>query len=367
MVEQATSYQTTPPAFPQVAVPGAGVISLATLDEVRDARHAGRASADHLDQQATELEELAEDWMAHAGALLVRRRHWADAPQELAPQLLEAERLVARISTLDERAASQERTGEAPATGRSVVARLLGWGGVIVRMQRAAAVARLRRTLLSIAHAVAASPALAVPELEPRLEYATELDARAAGLRGALDSVAPRLVALDVEIQVREEAERKMGIDALLLAARFHTGGLAEVPSPIELDAGEVAHLAVDAALARMPAGSRHEPSGSGSDVSTAHTGLLSWVGNLRNHPAPGHGMSRIDIGALVLTSRRLLFVGSTEAVAISLDLVIDVDVFTDGLAVLQLGRESPDLFLVTAPRPVVLYLNYALSAAQCG
>jgi len=203
-----------------------------------------------------------------------------------------------------------------------------------------------------------------VLDVEPLLDHAVELRARAEGIRATAASVASRLVALEQEIALRAEAERRLGVDALHLAAYARAHGLPAVPCPFELEPGEVAHLVLEARLARMPAGSRQPRGHPNSGVAVSHTGIRQWVGRLRNDPAPRAGASGVDTGCLVVSSLRLLFVGRTESVAISLAGVVDVDVFTDGIAVFRLGREAPDLFLLTGPRLVVLYLNWALSAA---
>jgi hypothetical protein len=79
------------------------MVSLPTLDELRDARNTAQANANHLALQAVELDRQAEDRFADAGALLVPRRAWWQVPAELSPWLAEAERLVARILLLDQR------------------------------------------------------------------------------------------------------------------------------------------------------------------------------------------------------------------------------------------------------------------------
>src|SRR5262249_37210349 len=92
-----------PPAFPHVPVSGVGLVSLAILDELRDARETEQANAHHLARQAAELDTQAEDRLADAGAVMVPRRAWWRVPAGPSPPPVEAERLVLRVLALDER------------------------------------------------------------------------------------------------------------------------------------------------------------------------------------------------------------------------------------------------------------------------
>ncbi len=341
------------------------MVSLATPDELRDAPSAEQANADQLAWQAAQLNRQAEDRFAEAGALMVPRRAWWQVPAELSPLLAEAERLVARILLLDERIADLERAPQPDV--RHGISKIRGWvSKCAAQNDRVRAATQLRRTLVMIAR-TGARAGVAVPDVEPVLEQATELQARAEGLRAALAATSSRLSALESEIRLREVADRQMGFDSLYLGAHFQMHGLPAIQSPLKLEAGEVAYLATDAALARMPTGTQHARSGSGSGVSVTYTGIRHWIGTVRNHSAPLRALRPIDTGTLVVSSLRLAFIGSTQSVAISLDAVVDVDVYTDAIALSRLGREVPDFFLVTAPRQVAFYLNWAMSTGMVG
>lgn len=355
MITHAKAWQGDPPAFRQVDIQTVGTVSLATLDEVREAKRAEQAKGDHLTARAAELEEHAEDRLAEAGALLVPRRAWWEAPAELSSTLSEAERLVAHISRLDERIALMSQ----PEGG--LVSRIIEWWRHALGWDRARAAMRLRRALVMIARAGAAA-APWVPEVKPLLDEAAELHARAEGLHATVASVRSRLDTLDQEVRMREEAQRRMGFDSLHLAAYYLTNGMPAIPSPIELPAGEVAYLAVDAQLARMPVATRQARTSAGSGVSAAHTGLRHWVGAFRNRAAPAKDLHQVDTGILVISSLRLMFIGSNESFAIALGAVFDMTIYDDGLAVFHLSREGSDLFLVTAPMYVAFCVNWAMS-----
>lgn len=332
--------------------------TLATLDELRGARGRERAESDHLTAQAAELDADAEDRLADAGAHLVPRRAWWRVPAEVTPRVAEAERLVARVSALDERLARLQESGRTKA-GWLRWTHAMRW--TAARWERDRAASQLRTALVTIAQ-VGGPTVVEVPDVEPILEQAAELQARARHLRSSLASIARRLSDLDREIQLREQAERIMGFDSLHMAVHYSRYGLPLIDSPFELEAGEEAYLATDASLARLPAGSRYTRSGPGFTPSADHTGIHPWIGALRDRPAPaGTGT---DSGVLFLSSLRLAFAGRAESVAIWLDAMVDMDVYRDAIAVVHLGADSPIILRVPAPRQVAFHINWAMRSA---
>jgi hypothetical protein len=319
--------------FDQVTVWGVGAVSLATLDELRGVRHSQYERVNGLAAEHAGLAGYAEDRLADVGALLVPRREWWSVPPELGPSIHEADRLVARIAQLE---------------GRT------GW---LSRQRRARAAARLRGILLEVAH-VGAESGIDVPDVEAVLEDAAGVQGRADELRAALDSGQAQLAQLDHEIGLREDAQRYLGFDSLHLAAHLRANGVVPVESPIQLGPGEVAHLTRDAALAPPVHVAAPGPDGRGG-AALAHTGIHHWIGTLRAGSAPLPGGQPVDTGLLVVTSRRIVFAGHAGSTSVPIDAILAMDVYDDGLAVLQLGREAADVFLVPDPRVVAFYTNW--------
>jgi hypothetical protein len=354
-VDPATTWQPAP-AFQRAEVPGAGVISMATLDDLRDVLRTEEAQARHLALQAAELDGHMEDRLADAGALLVPRRALWKVPPSLLGRIVLADQLVRLIPALDRWAAAPAASGGQERAG--------GWWRRGARRLRPRAGGLLRRQLVAVARSGAAAGA-GVPDVGPLLESANELQARAEGLHAAAASVATGLDALVREIAQREEAERHLGFDSLHLAAYFHLYGLPPIEDPVGLEADEVAHLATGATLARPL---RATP-GAGADTShrvpVAYTGVRHWVGSVRGRAAPVAATDPGSAGTLVISNRRLLFAGSRDSLSVPLTSLIDVDVFTNGIAVFSLGRPGKDLLLLTSPRQVTFYLNWAIAYAM--
>lgn len=350
MAERAAAWPPARPVFPQVDVPIAGPVSLASVDELRAACHAEQADADRLAWEAAELQQVAEDRCADAGALLVPRRAWWPVPAELSPWLDRAELLAARVSRLDDRIARLE-------SGSRLLAAL---AGPPLRRQRRRSAARLRESLLSVVE-FGGQEGAQVPDVEPLLQQAFELETQAEELRADLAVRSQRLEALDREIGLRTEAVQRMQFDSLHLAAYFSAHGMPGIDAPLELHGDEVAYLAVQAELARAPAGKTLVGSGGGSGAPAELTGIRHWIGAFRDGSAPRQALHLVDTGTLVVTSRRLAFVGGRERMAIPLAGVVDVYVYHDAVAVVLLERESLDFFLLAVPKLLVFYLNWAI------
>lgn len=347
-------------SFTPVEIPGVGTVSLAPIDELRRFRDRERASSEQLAAQAAELDARAEDRLALAGAHLVPRRAWWQPPAELEPWLAEADRLVARISALDERAAQPARARPAAGDGGWGAGLRIGRGDGGIARDRERAAARLRTALVTIAR-LGASAGLDVPDVEPLLESAAELQARAQQLRFELATVSARLAGLDREIDLRQRADRVMQFDALHMVACFTLTGLPAIQSPFELEPGEVAYLATEASLGRMPARSRYTSRGAGLTPSVAHTGLRHWIGSFRDRAAPPGALDGADPGTFVLSNQRLAFIGRRESVAVGLDSLMDMDVYDDAIALLHLGGDGPLFLVAPAPRQLAFYVNWAL------
>lgn len=358
MLDPAAGGRDAPP--PQVDVPGAGPISLVSLDGLREALRAEQAAADHMTREATGVTRRIEDRLADIGALLVPRRGWWRCRPQLAPWLDEAERLVDGISLLD---AEIERVGaRQPApVWIGVVMRALGLDRLEqLQQSRVRAATELRRILVLIA-SQAGDDAAGVPDVGPMLVEAGELEAYADQLHDALSTALPRLGALSREVSLRSESWRRMGFDALYLAAHLTLNPPSPIRCPIDLEPGELVYLSTEATLARMAAAARR----AGSRVPVEQTGITHWVGSLHDRPAAPDALVRHDEGTVVVTSYRLAFVGPRESLEVPIHEVLDLEVYLDGIAVARLGAEEPDFVGVRSPRQVAFYVNWAMSAAR--
>jgi hypothetical protein len=326
--------------------------ALASLDELRHAHGRLRGEGEQVAAQAAELDALAEDRFADAGAHLVPRRAWWHVPPQVFARVTEADQLVSRVWAFDRRLRDLEGRG--------------GWRqplAAVERRRRDRAASRLRAALAAVGRC-GAPTAAEVPDVGPILAEAAELAAEGGRLRASLESLAPQLSELAEEIARREQAERLMGFDALHLAAWFTRHGMPEMESAYELEAGESAYLEMDAVLARPSPGAPYRSPGAGTVPPAAWTGIQFWMGAFRQGSAPVDPASA-EPGTLLLTSQRLAFAGAGGSVAIWLESAVDMDVYQDAIAVMHMDAARPMILRVRSPREVAFFINWALRSSR--
>jgi len=348
--------------LPRVEVPGVGEVFLATVDQLLDAVRRHRSALDLVAREAALLLVQADDRLAEAGALLVPRRAWWECPPALAPSLHEADRLATNIAMLDAYVEGRRRQRER--RGSRLRTWLRGrWSTEEPGLGRAReeAARELRRHLVTLGRG-AGDEAADVPDVAPLLARARELRASAERCSSAAAALSSELELLRREVERRSEAVRLMGFDPLHLVAYFTRYGPPAVQVPFETEPGEVVHLATAALLGSLRRADR-QPGGAGPVPAIGHTGLPGWVGSLRDRRARLR-TTRTDRGTLLVSNRRLAFLGGPEPLQVALASVVDLDVYLDGVAVRHLGRDDPSLFLVDGPRHLAFYLNWAMAAA---
>jgi hypothetical protein len=351
LIASAAAPPPVPSAFPQVGLPGLGLVSLASLDELYQAQLTEQADLDQINWQAAELDRHAEDSLADAGAMLVPRRASWQVPLELSPWMPEADRLVTRIATLDEHIARLDARVEHGDASRPS---LTGWRRRLAAGQRARAIQRLRGVLVHVGRAGADAGSEA-PGAGPLLGQAAQQRARAASMRAAALEAAARLDATSQEIAMRVGAIQEMGFDSLHLAAYFRAHGLPAIGSPMPLARGEVAHLTTAAALAETPA---HKAEG--GPVPGALTGLPSWVGWFHVGALTTDYRVPMAVGTLVVTNQRLLFTSGDTVDSMPLGSIIEMDVFDDGMCVTHTGSGGTLCARLASPRMAAFYINWS-------
>jgi hypothetical protein len=312
------------PAFDFVDLPGAGRVIVAPVDQLREAREAARATARDLFARVAAIAASAEERLADAGAALVPQRALWPVPPALHGRLRRADELVAQLADIDGRRRDPASSAE-PGPFR----RLRAWR-LAHRLDAArdAACLELRGILVEVARAAGATGA-GSSQAGPVLDEVRALEEDAARVQREGEACEDQAAALQREIGRREASRREMGFDALYTAAYLERHGPLPIRSPLELEAGEMAVFALPCTLARM-AGAR-----------------------------PRQVLRDQDAGTLVVTTRRVGFVGEFESVVVPLHEVMHVDVYRDALAVFHLGRETAHYFLVPAPKRALFYLNW--------
>jgi hypothetical protein len=339
-----------------VDLPDVGRVTLATLDQLRQACRTDEAAAGDLSQQSKTLAATIEERLADAGAILVpQREHWA-VPAELETSLRRADQLITHMSEIDSRRRDLVVRGQ-----RSIFARLTAWRqdrGLLATRETARR--ELSSTLIHVARSALAD-GLGSPDAVPILDDVRRLDANLAQIGRLNEACSQRVTALKSEISAREDSERQMGFDALYTAAYFKRYGPQPVSSPLQLKAGEMALLSTPCTLSRVATRMQYVGGSSGFSFPIGHTGIRYRVGSFRGRRVEQEVLRQLDTGTLVVSNQRIAFIGHSKSVIVQPRKVTHVDIYNDALAVFQEGRETADFYLVSAPKQVAFYLNWVL------
>ncbi len=158
-------------------------------------------------------------------------------------------------------------------------------------------------------------------------------------------------------LKQRQEASVKQEQEAALLqvAARcideFIDRGVQvklrfdEAPN-LELEQGEELIFVLPNTSFFEPRAIRTWRSAYGGPTIRLAKGLSFHIGQSRGASESHEELRVIDRGALVLTNRRLLFIGSRRTVAVPLQSIIDIESYTDGLRVHRQRKQKPELFI---------------------
>jgi len=349
--------------FEHIQLPDVGSVTLATLDQLRQARQQEDAAARSVGNEAAEANAQMQDRYADVGALLVPAKNSWPVPTELAPGVERAEQLVGAIRATDARLADLNAGSSQGLSG--LFSRVKNWGSKKeLQRQRARTSADLRSLLVDVGQRGGSLASQSIPALGPMLEQAAAAAAAESQKTEEAQVVNSRITALDSEIRRRLDAEHEMGFDALYTSAYMKRFGAPAVTSPLELKKGESACFVCPAVLARIQSRTQFVGSSSGFSFPIGHTGIRYRVGSFRGHPIQQQSLTRLDTGLLVVTNQRLAFVGQSKSVAIQLTKVVHVEAYTDAVAVLHEGKENADYFLTTTPKRTVFYINWALNSA---
>jgi hypothetical protein len=330
---------------------------MATIDQTRAMRTQVAADQQNLDQQASTLQNQAEQKFADAGAILVPRKGQANLLATHDQEADKAEQLVAQIASID---AQLHGLDEQPHSGLGAVfAKVGNWNERRkLQGQRDSVSKDLRQLLIALGRAGGQTP---IVEAATLVAQAVELERQAGQATNDAAHKSAQVAAYDQEIKLRQASREQMGFDALYTAAYLSSYGPQAVNSPLALKKDEHAYLSVPATLSRNQTKTHFVGGSQGFSFPIGHTGIRYRVGSFHGQPVSQQVMTHVDNGSLVISSQRIAFIGTLKSVLIQLAKVVHIEVYKDAIAVFHEGSENPDFFLVQAPKQVVFYINWAL------
>jgi hypothetical protein len=146
-----------------------------------------------------------------------------------------------------------------------------------------------------------------------------------------------------------------------LVVARVNDGRLPTVASPsLMTTEGEVVHMQESASLMKEVAIREYRGGYSGFSFRVMK-GVRFHTGGVRGHSVVvGTEMQVADAGTLVVSSRRIVFLGSKSTMEIAYKKLLNMDVFTDGVRFHISNRKTAPLFKLASGTVVAAIVNAA-------
>ena len=334
-----------------------GPVTLVPLEELINRQRAVQAEVAKVREQAQQVGRQAGNKLAEAGQLLLDSSRAGQSASVDVGLLNEARSLSDQITMGENEVKSLANKGH---RGIGGFVEQIGDGAKRSRLESALAIQReeLRGQLMQIAQAAEGAQASQGDEL---LGQARDLQALSSKLTESANRQMSLLNEQAAEIKRRQEAARNMGFDSLYTAALLKSRGPTPVNSPLILKPNEHAYMSVQASLARRKIRVTYQGATRGLSFPIFHTGIRYRVGSFRGQPVSQDFLANVDTGTLVLSNQRLAFIGHNKSISMPLEKILNVESYTDGLAVFKEGRENADFFLFTRHQEFLLYLNYFL------
>jgi hypothetical protein len=331
-------------------------VTLVPLEALEKRRQQVAEEAEGLSAAAGFALENERTLLAEAGRILVERRtSWLSAP--VGALLDRSAGLSAQITSDHQRLSDDQATTGQPLSDLWKRIRTLKERGEL-SADEAASTAELRGILIQIAEAPAGAD---LAEAKPLREAAAAAYAQSGSLGLSAKAKSAELAELTDEVGRRKSGLESMGFDSLYLAGWLQTHGPSPIQTTLVLKRGEQAYVNLAATLARHGRKMEWVGGSQGFSFPIAHTGIRYRVGTFRGHPVQHEVLNQIDSGELVLTNRRLAFMGKLKLVSIPLDKIANLETYTDGVSIFQENKENPNVFLVQQVNYLVFYLNYLL------
>jgi hypothetical protein len=116
-------------------------------------------------------------------------------------------------------------------------------------------------------------------------------------------------------------------------------------PPGINLQAGEAVYGCLPGTTLMEPHSVRTHRAGSNGVSIRVAKGLSFRLGGIAGRSESHEELRSLDVGPLILTSERLIFIGSLRTKNISLADLLGLEAFTDALRVSQVGKSKPEIY----------------------
>ncbi len=332
---------------------------MTTIDYLETLSAAKQAELTEMANQVKHLEGESAEMQLQAGRTLTARSGELSSA-ERTPRIEAAQGLEQLVSNLN------QGIGETAARPHH------GIGGIIQGLRDKHEAAELKSKVQSAttelnnryrAVAEGLEPTTGITDVDTVLAQIAQRRSEIVDLTHKSQRLATELLSLSDELKRRKDAQANLGFDALGLQADLIANGLRPISANLVLKAKEIAVASSPATLCRYKTRTQFVGGSQGLSIPLGH-GFRYRVGSFRGHPIQSELLAQLDVGTLVITNQRLVFLGAKRDVSTPVAKLLQVEPFSNGIGVSREGKESRDIYLVSKPAYVLLYLQWVVAHA---
>jgi hypothetical protein len=334
-----------------------GPVSQATIETLEQIVSEDARAAQQLDSQVAQLRGHVSANQARIGWLLTR--HQGELVSSISPARFEVVLgLEALVSNLKQGITQLEQQPHG------------GLGGLIRGIRDKHEVdslqAKLRSALSELDNryrAVAESldPPTGVAEADTLLEEVKRDLSQVGTLLAQQKDLSASSTRLGEEIARRKAAISSLGFDAPAAEADLLSNGLRPIQTSLVLKRDEVAALETEARLCRYRTRTQYVGGSQGISIPLGH-GFRYRISGFKSTPVQVESLNTVDSGKLIVTNQRLVFLGAKRDVSTPISKLLQIEGFSNALGIGREGKETRDIYVVSNPAYVALYLQWVVS-----
>lgn len=137
-------------------------------------------------------------------------------------------------------------------------------------------------------------------------------------------------------------------LDYVRYLASVLEGNVPEIETDIRLQSDEVAHYETSTRWCHLKTRRKRAAGSRGTSIRIAK-GISVPVGKTQGHTEEWEELQTIDEGRVVITSKRLLFIGPKKNLTVKHEKILHLDLYNDAVAVHR-GTVDPTIFMLDEP-----------------
>jgi hypothetical protein len=334
-----------------------GPVTQAPVESLEQTVSYEQGAAQELSNQIAHLQNEVLALQSRAGSILaLHQKEWASSDR--AARIAVAQGMEAIVTTLEE---SITQLQQQPHQGLGGFVRGLKDKHDIESLETKL---RSAKTELDNGYRAVADeldPPTGVTEADTLLTQIKSNVAQASELTARQKDITDSTSRLKEEIARRKAAVATLGFDAPAVQADLIMNGLHPIQTSLVMKRDEIAVVQTPASLCRYRTRTQYVGGSQGISIPLGR-GFRYRISGFRSTPVRVESLVNVDSGTLVVTNQRLVFLGSKKDVATPIAKLLQIEGFSNALGIGREGKESRDIYLLTHPAYIALYLQWVVS-----